>query len=300
MADLGILSTEIERPDLDSLLAAIQAVGISAVQLQLWSVDPGSMPKQTALQEGLLALPIPDADRRRAIWAGFQAHGLRLAAVDGTYNMIHPDPERRRRGAQRLEELIGVCQDLGTSIVTLCSGTCDPESMWRPHPDNTSSAAWTDLVNEARAAARVAQEHGVTLALEPEVSNVVDSVEKMRDLLDAVGLPSLQVLLDPANIFHSGELPRMTEKLDTAFALVGNHIALAHAKDLDHDGAAGSRAAGLGVLDFPHYLHLLQETGFDGSVVLHGLKELPEKAIGQSFDFVRRAAPRGYFQGESR
>lgn len=297
MAQLGILSTEAERPDLDGLLDALKASGILSVQLHLWSADPGGMPKSTALREGLLALPVPDADRRRAIRASFQARGMRLAAVDGTYNAIHPDPERRRLGAQRLRALIEGCPDLGTTIVTLCSGTRDPDSMWRRHPENASEAAWADLVRELREAASAALDHGVTLALEPEINNVVDSIEKLRDLLDTVALPSLQALLDPANIFHEGELPRMAEKLDAAFALVGGRIALAHAKDLDHDGDAGSRAAGRGVLDYSRYLRLLQETGFDGAVVLHGLKELPEAAVGEAFAFVRRSAPDDYFAG---
>ena len=55
--------------------------------------------------------------------------------------------------------------------------------------------------------------------------------------------------MDGANIFHAGELPRMREILDEAFALLGEHIAFAHAKDLDRDGEAGHLAAGKGLLD---------------------------------------------------
>jgi len=50
-------------------------------------------------------------------------------------------------------------------------------------------------------------------------------------------------------------------------------IVLAHAKDLDHDGEAGSLAAGTGRLDYPLYLSLLQQAGFTGPVILHGLTE---------------------------
>jgi sugar phosphate isomerase/epimerase len=95
-----------------------------------------------------------------------------------------------------------------------------------------------------REATDIARQVNVVLAFEPEMSNVVDSARKARRLLDEIGPPHLKVTIDPANIFHAGELPRMREMLDEAFALVGKDIVLAHAKDLDHDGDAGHKAAG--------------------------------------------------------
>jgi sugar phosphate isomerase/epimerase len=76
----------------------------------------------------------------------------------------------------------------------------------------------------------------------------------------------------------------MREILDEAFALVGKDIALAHAKDLDRDGEAGHLAAGKGLLDYEHYLSLLDELEFDVCVILHGLTEAE---LPQSLAFVR-------------
>ena len=142
-----------------------------------------------------------------------------------------------------------------------------------------------DLIASMRKAVQIAEEYGVTLAFEPEVANVVDSAQKARRLLDDVRSPWLKVTMDGANIYHAGELPRMREMLDEAFALLGKDIALAHAKDLDRDGEAGHLAAGKGLLDYKHYLSLLNKLGFDVPVILHGLteSELPE-----SLAFMRR------------
>jgi sugar phosphate isomerase/epimerase len=63
----------------------------------------------------------------------------------------------------------------------------------------------------------------------------------------------------------------MKEMLDEAFALVGKDIVLAHAKDLDHDGDAGHKAAGEGMLDYDQYLRLLRAYNFKGPLLLHGL-----------------------------
>ena len=96
--------------------------------------------------------------------------------------------------------------------------------------------------------------------------------------LDEIGSPHLKVTMDPANLFHKGELPRMKEILDEAFSLVGKDVVLCHAKDLDHDGEAGHIPAGHGVLDYDRYMSLLRKYEFKGPVLLHGLT--PEQVPG--------------------
>ncbi len=201
------------------------------------------------------------------------ARQITISALSGTYNMIDPDVEKRHAGLHKLRLAAEQCETLGTSIITLCTGSRDPQSMWRAHPDNNSVSAWKDLVESMEKALVVAEEYKVTLAFEPEVSNVINSAQKARRLLDEMQSPYLKVCMDGANIFHKGELPKMREILDEAFALLGDDIALAHAKDLDRDGHAGHLAAGTGLLDYDQYLCLLKECGYDGAVVLHGLSE---------------------------
>jgi sugar phosphate isomerase/epimerase len=218
---------------------------------------------------------MPDAISRaesQRIRDAFAAHGVAIAAVSGTFNMAHPDSAARQAGLRRLSAVAAACGDLGASIITLCTGTRNRESMWRWHAESYTDAAWRDMAETVREAARIGEAHGVTMAFEPEVNNVVDSARRARRLLDEVASPRLKVIMDGANIFHAGELPRMTEMLHEAFDLLGGDIALAHAKDLDHDGDAGHLPAGKGLLDYPLYLSLLRQTGFDGVIILHGLR----------------------------
>ena len=51
--------------------------------------------------------------------------------------------------------------------------------------------------------------------------------------------------------------------------LLGDRIAMAHAKDRHADGRFAT--AGTGVIDFAHFLHALRGAGFDGDLVTHGL-----------------------------
>jgi len=258
---LGILLGTFSRPTLEARLDATKACGLDCVQVSLDCAGLPAMPDE-----------IP-SDLAARIRRDAAARGITIAAVQGTFNMSHPDATERRTGLRRLRVLAGACSQLGTSVIHLCTGTRDPANMWRRHPDNDSAAAWQDLAACVREATDLARQAGVVLAFEPEVNNVVDSAQKARRLLDEIGSPHLKVTIDPANIFHAGELPQMQEMLDTAFALLGRDIVLAHAKDLDRDGDAGHIAAGQGRLDYDRYLSLLKAYGFKGPLLLHGLSE---------------------------
>jgi sugar phosphate isomerase/epimerase len=258
---IGIFTRVFERPTLAEKLDAVRAAGIGAVQFDPACAGLPELPEQI------------DLGVAEAIGRAFRERGIVMAAVSGTYNIIHHDPATRQAGLRGLRALAGACAAFGTTVITLSTGTRNRENMWRPHPDNTTTEAW----NEARAAlqeiAVIGAEYGVTMAFEPEVNNVVDAARNARRMLDEVGSPFLKVVMDGANIFHAGQLPAMAAVLDEAFALLGGDIALAHAKDLDHDGDAGHLPAGHGLLDYDRYLRGLRDAGYTGAVVLHGLTE---------------------------
>jgi sugar phosphate isomerase/epimerase len=259
--DIGIFAKTFRRRTVEATLDAVRAHGLKYLQFNMACAGLPSLPEE--IHGGLC----------ERIRRAFAVRGLRMAAVSGTFNMIHPDPAMRADGLRRLAVLAGACRDMGTSIVTLSTGTRDPDDPWRRHPDNDSASAWSDLIMAMRQAVRIAEEHAVTLAFEPEVANVVNSAQKGRQLLDEIGSSRLKVVMDGANLFHTGQLPRVREVLDEAFALLGKDIVLAHAKDLNRDGEAGHVPAGQGVLDYDHYLALLREVGYDGPLILHALTE---------------------------
>lgn len=258
---IGILMGTFSRPTLEARLDAVKANGLDCVQLSMDCAGLPAMPERIEPE-------VADRIRRAAA-----ARGIAIASVAGTFNMTHPDAEYRRANLRRLGVLASACRRLGTSKIHICTGTRDPGNMWRRHPDNDSPEAWRVMSACVREAVEMAKQADVILAFEPEVNNVVDSAKKSRRLMDEIGSPHLKVTMDGANLFHAGELARMSEVLDEAFALVGKDIVLAHAKDLSHDGDAGHEPAGHGRLDYDRYVRLLHAYGFKGPLLLHGLSE---------------------------
>src|SRR5579859_6928156 len=132
-----------------------------------------------------------------------QQRGITIAAVSGTFNMIHPNWGQRQLGFQGLRTLACNARALGTSVVTLCTGTRDKQDMWRDHPENSSASTWHDLLISMEMALSIAEEANITLAIEPEIANVVSSALRARQLLDVFASPRLKIILDPANLLYS-------------------------------------------------------------------------------------------------
>ncbi|MET3927387.1 sugar phosphate isomerase/epimerase [Devosia sp. 2618] len=254
---LGIFAKTFLGTDPTVVLAQAKAAGFASVQYNMACSGLPSMPD--AISDAVV----------HSIADAATSQNLAIAAVSGTYNMIHPDNAVREAGLRRLEMLAAASAGIGTSLITLCTGTRDPDDQWRHHPDNTTPEAWADLLTEMAKAATIAERYNIKLGIEPELSNVVDSAARARSLLDAIGSPSLAIVLDPANLFEHAPLPEQRDIISHAIDVLGDRIIMGHAKDRTADGEFVT--AGTGVLDYRHYFGRLRAVGFDGDMITHGL-----------------------------
>jgi sugar phosphate isomerase/epimerase len=275
---LGIFARTFPRPTLEETLDAIAALGLTHVQFNLSRAGLSTLPDHL------------EPERCDAIALAFRDRGLSMAAISGTFNLIRPfgrfdsEPNQGQEIFQtwqillrRFEGLAAACRRLGTSIITLCTGTHDPVDMWRWHPDNGSRSTWAILVHRLSDLARIASRYEVTLAFEPETNNVVDSCCKARRLLDEVGSPWVKVVLDPANLVRAHEAERQRGTLVEAIDWLGNDVALVHVKELGRDGRSGNLAPGEGILDYAFWIQLIEQTRYQGPLIMHGL---PEACVG--------------------
>ncbi|MDB5351093.1 MAG: Xylose isomerase domain protein barrel [Planctomycetota bacterium] len=260
---LGIFAKTFNRPTLGETLDAVCAHPIRIVQFNLSCAGLPTLPDH--LEEA----------ECKAVATAVRDRGLTMAAISGTFNPIDPDLARREDNLRKFDVLASKCHILGTRIITLCTGTCDPEDMWRHHPGNAEPEAWDDMAAMMKRIVAIAEAHDVIAAFEPETGNVVDSALRASRLIDEIGSAHLKVVLDPANLFRPGDIPRMAEVLDEAFALLSPHIVLLHAKDVLPDGS-GTTAPGSGVLDYSHVFRRFKQNKLWHKkipVILHGLCE---------------------------
>ena len=151
LMQLGIFAKTFDTTGALPTLQAVAGAGYATAQFNLACLGLPSMPD--AIPPGVAA----------EIAAAAAATGVSIAAVSGTYNMIHPDPAVRAAGLRRLEVLAAACRPMGTRLVTLCTGTRDPDDQWRWHPDNARPQAWRDLRAEMDKAVAIAERFDLAL-----------------------------------------------------------------------------------------------------------------------------------------
>ena len=169
---IGIFAKTFIRPTLEQVLDCVYEQGIKNIQFNMSCA-------------GLAPLPdFIDPVTSKRIFHETERRDIKISAVSGTFNMIHPNKLEREIGLARLNTLATASKEMGASVITLCTGTRDPDNMWRKHPGNREGSAWKDLLACMETALGIAENHNVMLAFEPEQANVVDSAEKGKRLLN--------------------------------------------------------------------------------------------------------------------
>lgn len=254
---LGIFAKTFAGNDPATVMQAAAAAGFATVQYNMACSGVGALPAQVAP-----AIAV-------AVGQAAEQSGVSVAAISATYNMIHPDMAVRLAGRGSFAAIAERAHAMGAGLVTVCTGSCDAADQWRHHPDNQSEAAWSALLAEFGYLIDVADGLDLTIGVEPELANVVNSAHAARRLIDTLGSDRIRIVMDAANLFEVETAARQRYLIDTAIDLLADRIALAHAKDRNADGSVAT--AGKGVIDFPQYLTALTRAGFDGALVTHGL-----------------------------
>jgi hydroxypyruvate isomerase len=239
-----------EVPDFVQRIHAASADGFEAVDIHLWRDKP-------------LA----------AIRAACAETGVRVSSfgVDPRASLVDPAEHATVLGGVR--DAVPVAQQLDGARMLLASGFT--------MPGVADAGQRANVVKLLREAARIAEDGGVSILLEPVHMVIggnlmyVHTVRHGLDIVEAVGSPALRLLADVYHGAVSGET------FEQAFAdrieLVG-HVQVADFK--------GRHEPGTGQLDWSGLVPLLQRRGYRGDI---GLEYLPSLPIQASLAMARRA-----------
>lgn len=270
----GVCTTDFEHAgeplrNADSLFSVIRGFGFECVQFAFSSIaETGFVPTGE--------IEIPETIPYKAVVAADRAahkHGLPIEVINGTFNMAHPDASVREEGLRRFAILTEAAEALGAKYISLCSGSRNAAHLWTWSPDNDTKDAWDDMYDTISRAVVLAEKRNITLAIESEASNIIDTPENARRVMDAVGSAHLKMILDCANLFHRGTAhpENVQAVLAHAFDLFGRDIVIAHGKDIREGDGIDFCGTGLGIVDFAFTARKLQEAGYQGDMFLHGI-----------------------------
>lgn len=220
--------------------------------------------------------PLPDdvsEETLKDILQLSRQYGVELVALTGTFNMIDPNSAQKEAGIAQFENQCQWAKRLGIKVVTLCTGSKHPTDKWEWHDDNLKASSWDEMIETMKRLVTIAEANDVILGVETEVSNVVNTSRKTRQLLDTFKSDHLKVIMDGANLMDEKDTRSQYEVIDEAFALLGKDIVIAHAKDYRMTDKISFASVGHGDLDFDYYIQKLKSVGYQGALIMHGLEE---------------------------
>ena len=217
--------------------------------------------------------------------AGLGVHSWFVAC----HTHIRPDDPRRAHDLDRFRESAELAAYFGAESVGTSPGSYDERHHWTAHPKNFQLEALELVAASLRQIVPFFEERNVKLGLEFGVPTAVDTIDKALWLVKTVGSAQFGVYADPANhsqgyerIFRSGEI------MQRFFALLGDHVLCAHARDawlepgLDMHIRTGG--PGDGILDFHTFLGCVRDRDPAMSLLI---EHAPQERIDNYVQYLR-------------
>jgi len=282
---IGLSASDIKRTNTDNLFATIAGYGFASTQFGFAYVTESNFEPT-----GKIEIPERIDDKLIAlVYESAKKYDVDIFACYGTFNMAHPDPEVREEGIKRFDVLAEATKKLGCKYILICSGTRYEDYLWRYHPDNSTPEAWADMIDTVKKCAKIAEKYGVVAAVETEASNIIDTPEKARRMLDEVGSDNLKMTMDCANLFHAGEAKRenVHRVVSHAFDVFGDDVVIAHGKDIMESDGIKFCPTGEGIIDYTQFIDLLNKHNYRGDMILHGIFNGDKMAHG--YEIIKNA-----------
>ncbi|AZP03852.1 sugar phosphate isomerase/epimerase [Jeotgalibaca ciconiae] len=198
----------------------------------------------------------------------FSKQDIQITVLSCYINMIHPDLNEREKLIDKFCSYLRVAKAFGASMVATETGCVDEEIHYTE--ENFTEEAFEKVVESVKKMVTYAEKLGMTVAIEGGLNHPIYSPKKMRELLDRIQSPNMQVILDVTNFLRPDTVQNQKEVIDEAFNLFGSEIAAIHLKDfVVENNLVKPVAIGTGEMDFEYllkkvsqekpYLHLIME-----------------------------------------
>jgi sugar phosphate isomerase/epimerase len=253
---------------------ALRALGFTGASVSLGV--PGEVPEAALVHA-------------REVLAG---GGIRVAQANATYPpLVHPDAAERARAVELVSRACRQARALDAVYLLVRSGSVNLGGNYYPHRENHTPATYDRLVEGLRRVSAAAEAEGVILGLECHVITTLESPEKVRQIIDAVGSPALRYNADPVNFVASfADAYDTPGVLQRVFDHLGRYIVSAHVKDV----CLGNRlvvhidecAPGEGIFDLSTFMTHYERHHPDGYALIEHLPDAKIPAAKAALDGV--------------
>ena len=189
-------------------------------------------------------------------------------AVLGSYiNPSNADADALSYDLARFKEKIRYSAQLSPILVG--TETCSYKD-----GKNDTEEAYTTLLDSIKTLSAEAEKYDVTIGIEGVHFHVINTPQKLHRLVSDVNKPNVKVIFDPCNYITIANYTAQDDMINTMFDLLGERIAIIHAKDfVVENGAIKSAIPGEGMLNYALIFDRLKALGLDIPFICEEINE---------------------------
>ncbi|MBN1126690.1 MAG: sugar phosphate isomerase/epimerase, partial [Sedimentisphaerales bacterium] len=188
------------------------------------------------------------AARCRSIASVYRSAGLTIHSLGVYTNLIHPDPDERQKNLAYFEDMMKIASAMKIPCLITEAGHYHPQGPAPAVPYHFQEDVWKQMIRTGKQLAAMAENHGVTVLMEPFFRGFFASAKRTRVFLEEIDSLHIRALLDPANLLEINDLEEMFDQLTP-------WIDCLHAKDRKLHVDQGV-PAGQGDLDYLKFVSL--------------------------------------------
>jgi sugar phosphate isomerase/epimerase len=219
---IGVITDGISR-DLEYALKVMTSEGLEYAELQfVWEKEIGDhTPDEMQKIKDLVArykVKVPCITRHNFV-------GMLVMATE-------PEDEAYKKHLEGLKRCIAVANELGTDLVRIMSFRKEMIIFGHNGAEKwvASTGSWDKLLKLMEVPVKVAEDAGITLAVETGNNAMITSGYLARKLIDDLGSKNLKVIWDIPNTLYCTDIP-----YPDAYEQIKDHIAHIHIKDCKID-----------------------------------------------------------------
>ena len=216
-----------------------------------------------------------------AVKSAAERAGICIAGFNGDAELSLIDPAQREAYLAFLRESIAAARKVGARSLTIHSnGLGEGGTVINSYPELSDTVKLCAMFDTLRECARIAEESGVQINLEPlntsvdHVGNYLRTTQMAAEMIRLIGSPMLGVLYD---VYHM----QLNE------GSLCEHI-LAHGRQFGHVHIAdvpGRHEPGTGEINYPKVISCLEEAGYTGLV---GFELIPRASTAEAVKAIMR------------
>ena len=260
---LGVITDGISR-DLEHALKVMNETGLEYAELQfVWDKEIGDQtPEEIQKIKELITkynVNVPIITRHNFV-------GMLVMATE-------PEDEAYQKHFEGLKRCIRIAKELGTDVVRIMSFRKEMIIFGHNGAEKwvASTGSWEKLLKLMEAPIRLAEDEGITLAVETGNNAMITSGWLGRKLIDDLGTKNLKIIWDIPNTLYCTEIP-----YPDGYEEIKDHLGHIHIKDsISNISRATVQFCQLGTGDMAPYLdniaEALKRDNYDGVVSYEGV-----------------------------